>query len=90
MTGQTPSSYKVQPQIPATRVGFREGGNVEGLLSPRQHPPSSSSFQAIATLLAANTEELLLGTLFFAFKVCERDLEPSTWQGGLVPYVKTS
>ncbi|KAK4828207.1 hypothetical protein QYF61_024641 [Mycteria americana] len=41
------------------------------LSSPRQHPPSPSPFKPIATLLAATTEELLLGAPFFAFKVHE-------------------
>lgn len=39
------------------------------LSSPRQHPPSPPPFKSIATLLAATTEELLLGAPFFAFKV---------------------
>ena len=86
----TPSSYKVEPQIPATCVGFRGGGGVEGLSCPRQHPPSPSPFKPIATLLAASTKELLLGAPLFAFKVHERKMEPSSWQDGLVPYVKTS
>lgn len=57
------------------------------LLSPRQHP--SSSFKPIATLSAATPKALLLGAPFFAFKVYERKMEPSSWQDGLVPYIKT-
>lgn len=82
LTRQSPRSL-----LPVCPVGFRGGGGVGRLLSPRQHP--SSSFKSIATLSAATTKELLLGAPFFAFKVYERKREPSSWQGRLVPYIKT-